>query len=334
MASTTTKTRRQRQIAAESRLKFRPAESKLAQQLRDAAGELERGEATARSVAETVRNAAKSAIPQITKATQDQQGLAERLRGVAPALPADSSYAKVASVEQTGADTRLGEMRTQAITDFVKQQAQATAGEAYQVQNVRNRYSAAKDRITQAQMDVAAQKGDYEAQRSGEFAESDLSAARSRASQKRSFAQQDKSREDSQRASREAAARKEAETRRRDAAKEKNKDPKKGPEGKIQKEFSQAVSKLAVSTYEVPDPKDPKKVIDKPITPDYVKKNRATVEAGIRAGTGMSPEMARRVVQAFLRVGKGDPGSFKSYRKRNVGPAIKKNATLPKNPFG
>ena len=44
MASSTTKTRRQQQIAAESRLKFRPAEAKLAQQLRDAAAALEQGE--------------------------------------------------------------------------------------------------------------------------------------------------------------------------------------------------------------------------------------------------------------------------------------------------
>jgi hypothetical protein len=83
----------------ESRLKFRPAEAKLAQQLRDAAASLEQWEATARSVAETVRQAARSAIPQITKATQDQQGLADRLREVAPALPADSPYAKAGAVE-------------------------------------------------------------------------------------------------------------------------------------------------------------------------------------------------------------------------------------------
>ena len=181
MASSTTKTRRQRQIAAESRLKFRPAEAKLAQQLRDAAAALEQGEATARSVAETVRQAARSAIPQITKATQEQQGLADRLRGVAPDLPADSPYAKAGAVERTGADTRLGELRTGAITDFVKQQANATAGEAFQVQNVRNQFMASKDRIGAAQADVAAQKGDYEAQRLGQFAESDLAAARSRA---------------------------------------------------------------------------------------------------------------------------------------------------------
>lgn len=326
MASSATQARRRRQIQAESRLKFRPAEAKLAQQLRDAASALEQGEATARSVAETVRQAARSAIPQITKATQDQQGLAERLRGVAPALPADSPFAKAASVEQTGADTRLGEMRTQAITDFVGQQARASAGEAYQVQNVRNQFAAAKDRIGAAQADVAAQKGDYMAQRLGEFAESDLAAARSRAQQQRSFAHSDASREDSQ-----------AEARARAREKEKGDKGKKGPEGKIQAKFVTAVSKLAVSTYEVPDPKDPKKVIDKPITPEYVKKNRATVEAGIRAGNpGMSAEMARRVVEAFLRVGKGDPGSFKSYRKRTVTgkPISQAVPNLRKNTFG
>ncbi len=327
MASSTTKTRRQRQITAESRLKFRPAEAKLAQQLRDAADALVQGEATARSVAETVRQAARSAIPQITKATQDQQGLADRLREVAPALPADSPYAKAGAVERTGADTRLGELRTGAITDLVQQQNRATAGEAFQVQNVRNQYVAAKDRIGAAQADVAAQKGDYQAQRLGQFGESDLAASRSRASQQRTFNQQDKSREDSQRASREAAAKK-----------ERNKDskPKKGPEGKLQAKFVTAVSKLAVSTYEVPDPKDPKKVIDKAIDAAYVKANRATVEAGIRAGNpGMSAEMARRVVQAFLKVGKKDPGSFKTYRKRPVGGAIQRGgANLPANPFG
>ena len=97
-----------------------------------------------------------------------------------------------------------------------------------------------------------------------------------------------------------------------------------------------AVSKLAVSTYEVPDPKDPKKVIDKPVDAAYVKANRETVEAGIRAGNpGMSAEMARRVVQAFLKVGKKDPGSFKTYRKRPVGGAIQcGGANLPANPFG
>ena len=326
--ATTTKTRRSRQIAAESRLKFRPAEAKLAQQLRDAAAELERGEATARSVAETVRQAARNAIPQITKATQDQQDLATRLRGVAPALPADSPYGKVRATEQTGADTRLGEMRTQAIGDFVKQQAQATAGEAFQVQNVRNRYSAAKDRIAAAQEDVARQKGDYMAVRTGEFAESDLAERRARDRQQRGFDHSDASREDSQAESREAARRK--------AARDKKDKGKKGPEGAIQKTFVTAVSKLAVSTYEVPDPKDPKKVIDKPIDRAYVEKNRATVEAGIRAGNpGMSAEMARRVVQAFLRVGKGDPGSFKTYRKRNVAPGIRQNTkNAPKTFFG
>lgn len=328
MASSTTKTRRQRQIAAESRLKFRPAEAKLAQQLRDAAAALEQGEATARSVAETVRQAAKSAIPQITKATQEQQGLADRLRGVAPDLPADSPYAKAGAVERTGADTRLGELRTGAITDFVKQQANATAGEAFQVQNVRNQFMASKDRIGAAQADVAAQKGDYEAQRLGEFAEADRKIAHENAKQTRSQRFTASQQEDRQAASREAA---------RERERNKDSKPKKGPEGKLQAKFVTAVSKLAVSTYEVPDPKDPKKVIDKPVDAAYVKANRATVEAGIRAGNpGMSAEMARRVVQAFLKVGKKDPGSFKTYRPtRKAGGGIQTGgANIPKNAFG
>ena len=280
MASSTTQKRRNRQIAAEARLKFRPAEAKLAEQLRTAAAELERGEATARSVAETVRQAARQAIPQITKATSDQQGLAERLRGVAPALPADSPFAKAASVEQTGADTRLGEMRTQAITDYVGQQARASAGEAYQVQNVRNQYAAAKERIRAAQGDVAAQKGDYMAQRLGEFAETDSSRSFQRAQQQRGFEHSDASREDSQ-----------AESRRRDAAKKKGK---KGPEAGIQKKFTQAVAGLATATYqkEIDDPDKPgqKKMVKVPMTRDYVRTHRQDTETRSEDGaSGVRP---------------------------------------------
>ena len=326
MASSATQARRRRQIAAESRLKFRPAEAKLAQQLRDAAAALEQGEATARSVAETVRQAARSAIPQITKVTQDQQGLAERLRGVAPALPADSPFAKAASVEQTGADTRLGEMRTQAITDFVGQQARASAGEAYQVQNVRNQFAAAKDRIGAAQADVAAQKGDYMAQRLGEFGEADTARNFQRAQQTRSQEFSAAQQEDRQ-----------SEQRKRDAAKPKK--GKKGPEAGIQKKFTQAVAGLATATYqkEIDDPDKPgqKKMVKVPMTRDYVRTHRQDTETELRA-SGLSPEMARRVVQAYLKVGKGDPGSFKSYRPaKTVGGAIKQGAAgLPAKPFG
>lgn len=328
MASSTTTARRNRQIAAESRLKFRPAEAKLAQQLRDAAASLEQGEATARSVAETVRQAARSAIPQITKATQDQQGLADRLREVAPALPADSPYAKAGAVERTGADTRLGELRTGAITDLVQQQNRATAGEAFQVQNVRNKYASEKARISAAELDVAAQKGDYAAVRTGELSEADRKIAHDNAKQKRSQDFTASQQEDRQAAQRDAAARREA---------AKDSKPKKGPEGKKQAQFVTAVSKLAVSGRKVDDPDNPGKKKVVPIDAAYVKANRAEVEAGIRAGNpGMSAEMARRVVSAFLKVGKGDPGSFKTYRAtKKTGGAIQRGgANLPKNLFG
>lgn len=328
MASSTTKTRRQRQVAAETRLKFRPAEAKLAQQLRDAAASLEQGEATARSVAETVRQAARSAIPQVQQAGADATTLAGKLREVGPAIDPTSPYGKARAIDREGSDARTAAMTARTITDLVQQQNRATAGEAFQVQNVRNQYVAAKDRIGAAQADVAAQKGDYEAQRLGEFAEADRKIAHENAKQTRSQRFTASQQEDRQAASREAA---------RERERNKDSKPKKGPEGKLQAKFVTAVSKLAVSTYEVPDPKDPKKVIDKPVDAAYVKANRATVEAGIRAGNpGMSAEMARRVVAAFLKVGKKDPGSFKTYRPtRKAGGGVQTGrANIPKNAFG
>ena len=217
MASSTTQKRRQRTIDANTRLKFRPAESKLSQQLRDAADALDSGVASAHSVAAVVKEAASQAIPKIQGVVGQQQGLSDQLRAVAPALDPASGFGKAAAVESQGAARRLGELQTNAVADYIGQQARATQGEAFQIANLRNKHAATVDRIGQQAVDLALQKGDYAAGLAGKYEDKDLQNAFSRAQQKRSFAHADASREDSQAASRDAAAARERKARGKDA---------------------------------------------------------------------------------------------------------------------
>lgn len=187
MASSSTSATRRKTIQANVRLRFRPAESKLAQQLRDAATQLDQGTASAHSVAATIRQATTDAIPQITQAVAGQQKLSDQLRAVAPALDPNSGFGKAAAIETQGAARRLGELKTNAITDFIGQRARAAAGEAYQVSNLRAKHDATVERIGQQAVDLKAQEGDYAASLAGKYADADLARAFSRAQQQRSF---------------------------------------------------------------------------------------------------------------------------------------------------
>lgn len=327
MASSTTQKRRQKTIDAQSRLKFRPAESKLAQALRDAATELDQGTATAHSVAATVTQAAKEAIPKLTAAVGQQQGLSDQLRAVAPALDPGSGFGKAAAVETQGAARRLGELKTNAVADYIGQQARARQGEAFQISNLQNRHAATVDRIGQQSVDLALQKGDYAAGLAGKYEDQDLQRAFSRAQQQRTFAQQDASREDSQAAQREAARLREAnkpDKVDKEAAKHAERLRKR--ESALQRTFSQKVAEIGTWTYEKKNPRDPSTPLVLPVDKAWVAANRRSVmlklraASGGRSGTTLTPEMARRVVEAYLAVGDGDPGSFKRYR-RGAAPA-------------
>lgn len=52
---------------------------------------------------------------------------------------------------------------------------------------------------------------------------------------------------------------------------------------------------------------------DAPFTVEYVKKNRAVIQARLQTSAKISPEMARRVVAAFIATNRGDAGSYKDY---------------------
>lgn len=333
MASSTTQKRRQETIAANTRLKFRPAESKLSQQLRDAADALDSGVASAHSVAAVVKEAASAAIPKIQRVVGQQQGLSDQLRQVAPALDPSSGFGKAAAIESQGAARRLGELQTNAITDYVGQQARATQGEAFQIANLRGQHAKAVDRIGQQAVDLALQKGDYSASLAGKYEDADLARAFSRAQQQRSFSHSDAQ----QQARLDAAAAKQAE---KDAAAGDKEAAKHAAalrkrESALQKVFVQKVAEVSTWTREEPNPHDPKTPLVLPVNKAWVSANRVKVEANLKK-SGLSPEMARRVVQAYLTVGSGDPGSFKKYRPaKTVGGAVTQGAAgLPARPFG
>ena len=176
MASSTTR-RRNKTISADVRLRFRPAESKLAQQLRDAATALDQGTASAHSVASTVRQAAADAIPQVQAAIGAQQGLSSQLQAAGGAIDPASSYGKAAAIEAADSQRRLGAFQARTVSDYVGQQARATQGEAYSISNLRNQHAATVERIGQQAIDLKAQEGDYSASLAGKFAEKDLQDA-------------------------------------------------------------------------------------------------------------------------------------------------------------
>lgn len=340
MASAATTRSRKRTIEAQARLRFRPAESKLAQQLRDAGTALEQGTASAHSVAATVSEAITQAIPQITQVTDEQQRLSDALKNAAPGASADNPYSKVAAIDRESSDRALGLFKTNAVADYIAQRARAAQGEAFAVSNLRNQHNLAVDRIGQQAVDLAAQKGDYKAGLAGKYEDKDLQNAFSRAQQARQIAATNAGREDTQRHSDDAAARKEAAAGDKEA--EKHARSLRKREAALQKAFVQSVARLGGWTYEKKNPADPNTPFVLPVNKAWVAANRRLVERQLRAasggkgGTTLSPEMARRVVEAYLRVGSGDPGSFKRYAPaKTVGGAIQQGGTgLPARPFG
>lgn len=331
-SAATTRTRKQT-ISAQSRLKFRPAESKLAQQLRDAATALDQGIASAHSVAATVQEAARSAIPKLQGAVAQQQGLSDQLRAVAPPLDPASGFGKAAAIESQGAAQRLGELKTNAVADYIAQQNRATQGEAFQISNLRNQNAATRERIGQQAVDLKAQEGDYSASLAGKLAERDLQNAFSRAQQQRSFDNSNSQFDKRQAAADRRAAEKSAAAGDKEAAKHAARLRKR--ESALQKQFVQKVAEVSTWTYEQKNPHDPSTPLVLPVNKAWVSANRVKVESNLKKA-GLSPEMARRVVQAYLTVGSGDPGSFKKYATAKTVPgAIQQGgAGLPAHPFG